>query len=43
MLSGTKDEEPHDGGLGAIVFEPQAMARIVEVFCDADHAGDLGT
>ena len=29
---------------GAIVFEPHIIAlELLEVFCDADHAGDLGT
>ena len=27
----------------AIVFEPQTLLGVLEVFCDADHAGDLGT
>ena len=29
--------------VGAIVFEPQASPGVLEVFCDADHAGDLRT
>ena len=29
--------------VGAIVFEPQTWLGVLEVFCDADHAGDLGT
>ena len=29
--------------VGAIVFEPQILPGVLEVFCDADHAGDLGT
>ena len=29
--------------VGAIVFEPQTLPGVWEVFCDADHAGDLGT
>ena len=29
--------------VGAIVFEPQTLLGVLEVFCDADHAGDLGT
>ena len=29
--------------VGAIVFEPQTFPGVLEVFCDADHAGDLGT
>ena len=24
-------------------FEPQTLPGVLEVFCDADHAGDLGT
>ena len=28
--------------VGAIVFEPQKLLGFFEVFCDADHAGDLG-
>ena len=28
---------------GATVFEPQPLSGNLEVFCDADHAGDLGT
>ena len=31
------------GPVGANVVEPQTLAEIVQVFCDADHAGDLGT
>ena len=29
--------------VGANVFEPQSLLGVLEVFCDADHAGDLGT
>ena len=29
--------------VGATVFEPQALLGVLKVFCDADHAGDLGT
>ena len=29
--------------VGAIVFEPETLPGVLEVFCDADHAGDLGT
>ena len=29
--------------VGTIVFEPQTLLGVLEVFCDADHAGDLGT
>ena len=29
--------------VGAIVFEPQTLLGVLDVFCDADHAGDLGT
>ena len=29
--------------VGAIGFEPQTLPGVLEVFCDADHAGDLGT
>ena len=25
------------------MFEPQSLPGVLEVFCDADHAGDLGT
>ena len=25
------------------MFEPQTLAGVLEVFCDADHAGGLGT
>ena len=28
---------------GAIVYESQTLPGVLEVFCDADHAGDLGT
>ena len=27
--------------VAAIVFEPQALPRVLQVFCDADHAGDM--
>ena len=27
--------------VGAIVFEPQTLLGVLEVFCDADHGGDL--
>ena len=29
--------------IGTIVLEPQTLLGVLEVFCDADHAGDLGT
>ena len=29
--------------VGAIVFEPQPLPGVLEVFCDAEHAGDLET
>ena len=29
--------------VGAMVFEPQTLLGVLEVFCDTDHAGDLGT
>ena len=29
--------------VGAIVFEPQTWPGVLEVFCDAGHAGYLGT
>ena len=29
--------------VGAIVFEPQTLSGVLEVFCDPDHAGDLAT
>ena len=39
MLVATCGERP----VGAIVFELQTLPGVLEVFCDADHAGDLGT
>ena len=29
--------------VGAIVFQPRTLPGVLEVFCDADHAGDVGT
>ena len=29
--------------VGSIVFEPQTSPGVMDVFCDADHAGDVET
>ena len=51
MRATTKDlEEPKRVGrylrgrpVGAIVFEPQTLPGFLDMFCDVDHAGQLGT